>query len=173
MYVIRAGEGALSGILSSGGRVAAIINHEPRAALPESCPPPLGAIISKLLAFQVEHRYATAGEIRADLERLEGLHPSEVVYRWQLGLARVLERTTRWMLWNVEAETPLVSAIEERLDPQQFVRIHRSTIVNVTRVREIRPHTHGEYVLVLHDGTKLKASRSYSDRVRAFLEQIS
>ena len=57
----------------------AIINHEPRAALPESCPPALGAIISKLLAFQVEHRYATAGEIRADLEAfLRGEMPSAV-----------------------------------------------------------------------------------------------
>jgi eukaryotic-like serine/threonine-protein kinase len=57
----------------------AIVNHEPRAALPDSCPPALGAIISKLLAFQVEHRYASAEEIRADLETfLRGEVPSAV-----------------------------------------------------------------------------------------------
>jgi eukaryotic-like serine/threonine-protein kinase len=46
----------------------AITANAPRAPLPDSCPPALGAIISKLLAFQVEHRYPTAAAIRADLE---------------------------------------------------------------------------------------------------------
>lgn len=57
----------------------AIVSHEPRAALPDACPSALGAIISKLLAFQVEHRYGTAAQIRADLETfLRGEVPSAV-----------------------------------------------------------------------------------------------
>ena len=46
----------------------AIVSNAPRASLPESCPPALGAIISKLLAFQVEHRYPSAAAIKADLD---------------------------------------------------------------------------------------------------------
>lgn len=49
------------------------------------------------------------------------------------------------------------------LDPTQFLRIHRSTIVNVERVRELQPYFHGEYVVVLRDGTKLKLSRGHRD----------
>jgi two-component system, LytTR family, response regulator len=45
------------------------------------------------------------------------------------------------------------------LDPARFARIHRSTIVNLDRVKELQPHSHGEYVVVLHDGTRLKLSR--------------
>ena len=45
------------------------------------------------------------------------------------------------------------------LDPSRFARIHRSTIVNLARVKELQPWFHGEYVVVLHDGTKLKLSR--------------
>ena len=66
-----------------------------------------------------------------------------------------------------------LSEMEERLDSGTFARIHRSTIANLTRVREILPRSHGEYVLVLNGGARLKVSRSYSDRVRAFLEQMT
>ncbi|MEM6328543.1 MAG: LytTR family DNA-binding domain-containing protein [Bacteroidota bacterium] len=68
--------------------------------------------------------------------------------------------------------TPLAE-LERRLDPERFVRIHRSTIVNLDRVREARGHAHGEYVLGLRDGTRLKVSRTYSDRIRAFLDGLS
>ena len=59
--------------------------------------------------------------------------------------------------------------LERRLDPATFLRVHRSSIVNLDRVREVRVRPHGEYVLVLEDGTRLKVSRTYSDRVRAYL----
>ena len=49
------------------------------------------------------------------------------------------------------------------LDPARFVRIHRSTIVNVSRIRELQPYFHGEFIVLLHDGTRLKSSRSYRD----------
>ncbi len=54
-----------------------------------------------------------AGEIRARLERLEGRYPAEVVYRWHAGLARVLERTTRWTLANVDPDAPTERMIDE------------------------------------------------------------
>jgi len=56
--------------------------------------------------------------------------------------------------------------LEQRLDPQRFARVHRSTIVNVARVKELRPHHNGEYFLVLDSGQELKLSRSYKDKLR-------
>lgn len=55
--------------------------------------------------------------------------------------------------------------MESRLDGDQFVRIHRSAIVNVDHIRELQPWFHGEYVVMLHDGTRLMASRVFADRL--------
>jgi two-component system, LytTR family, response regulator len=55
--------------------------------------------------------------------------------------------------------------LERRLDPRRFARVHRSTIVNLQRVKEMRPHVNGEYFLVLDSGHELKLSRSYKDKV--------
>ncbi|WP_299582356.1 LytTR family DNA-binding domain-containing protein [uncultured Microbulbifer sp.] len=59
--------------------------------------------------------------------------------------------------------------LEQQLDPKLFQRIHRSTIVNLSRVREIRAHINGEYHLVLDNGECLKMSRSYKNKVQHFL----
>lgn len=58
-----------------------------------------------------------------------------------------------------------ISALEEQLSPDLFVRIHRSTIVNVNRVKEMQPLYHGDYAVLLQDGTRLTLSRSFRDRV--------
>ena len=62
-----------------------------------------------------------------------------------------------------------MKAIEARLDPERFVRIHRSAIVNIERVMQIEPYLHGEYVVILRDGTKLTSSRAHSAALRALL----
>ena len=59
--------------------------------------------------------------------------------------------------------------VEERLDPARFVRIHRSTVLNVDRARKIVPHPNGGAVVVLKDGSQLKMSRSYRERIHAAL----
>ncbi|MEK7727570.1 MAG: LytTR family DNA-binding domain-containing protein [candidate division KSB1 bacterium] len=56
-----------------------------------------------------------------------------------------------------------------RLDPRRFLRIHRSTAVNVDRIAELHPHFNGEYFILLHDGTKLKLSRTYRASLQALL----
>ncbi|MBI3262186.1 MAG: response regulator transcription factor [Acidobacteria bacterium] len=63
-----------------------------------------------------------------------------------------------------------ISGLEGRLDPDRFVRIHRSAIVNVDRIAELQPSFHGEYAVVLRDGTRLSSSRAYSARLRLLLE---
>ncbi len=59
--------------------------------------------------------------------------------------------------------------MELRLDPDVFVRIHRSAIVNSDRIRELQPWLHGEYVVILDDGTRLSASRVFSGRLNALI----
>jgi len=58
-----------------------------------------------------------------------------------------------------------MNKIEAQLDPAKFIRIHRSSIVNIDRIKELHPLFHGEYSLILNDGQKLTLSRSYRDRV--------
>jgi two-component system LytT family response regulator len=60
-----------------------------------------------------------------------------------------------------------MSALEARLDGRCFVRIHRSTIVNLERIRELQPTFHGEYAVVLRDGRELTLSRTYRDKLDA------
>ena len=61
-----------------------------------------------------------------------------------------------------------IAAVELRLALSGFVRIHRSTLVNVDRVKELRPQDKGEYAVLLNDGTELKLTRHY----RAALERL-
>jgi two-component system LytT family response regulator len=63
-----------------------------------------------------------------------------------------------------------MSAMADRLDPTRFARIHRSTIVNVSRIKKLEPHPNREYTVVLNDGTRLKLSRGYRDALRGHLE---
>ena len=58
-----------------------------------------------------------------------------------------------------------MSELERQLDPGQFTRIHRSAIVNLDRIREIRPEWHGEYEVALTTGATLRLSRGYRDRL--------
>lgn len=60
--------------------------------------------------------------------------------------------------------------LEATLDSEVFLRVHRSTIVNVRRIQRLRPHTNGEYYLVLAGGHELKLSRSYRDRLSKILD---
>lgn len=62
-----------------------------------------------------------------------------------------------------------MSKLEEQLDPGKFLRIHRSTIVNLERIQELQPAFHGDYVVLLRDGTRLTLSRSYRDKLQEIL----
>ena len=59
--------------------------------------------------------------------------------------------------------------LEDILDPRLFQRVHRSTIVNLRRVKSLRAHMNGEYFLTLEGGHELKLSRTYRDKVEYFL----
>src|SRR4030095_9323850 len=60
------------------------------------------------------------------------------------------------------------SGIESRLDPKKFFRIHRSTIVNIEKIKEMHPWFNGDYSVTLKDGTKLTLSSTYRERLKEF-----
>jgi two-component system LytT family response regulator len=57
-----------------------------------------------------------------------------------------------------------MNGIEAKLDPDRFLRIHRSTVVNIDRIKELHPMFSGDYAVLLRDGTELALSRNYRDR---------
>jgi two-component system LytT family response regulator len=61
-----------------------------------------------------------------------------------------------------------IATLEASLDPQEFLRIHRSVIVNVRHVRELETGPHGEYIVVLQGGARLQSSRSYHEKIKAW-----
>lgn len=60
-----------------------------------------------------------------------------------------------------------MNTLEKSLDPEMFLRIHRSVIVNVTRIRELQPALHGAYVLTLSTGVRLQSGRMYNEKLKA------
>jgi two-component system LytT family response regulator len=62
--------------------------------------------------------------------------------------------------------------IESKLDPGRFLRIHRSTIVNIERIKELHPWFNGDYAVTLKDGTKLTLSNSHKQKLKAFRHGI-
>ena len=60
------------------------------------------------------------------------------------------------------------TGIESKLDPKQFFRIHRSTIVNIERIKEMHPWFNGDYAVTLKDGSKLTLSSTYRERLKEF-----
>ncbi len=84
-----------------------------------------------------------------------------------------IEAAGNYVKLHVGAETHLLretmNALEGRLNAEQFVRIHRSTIVNLDRIQELQPWFHGDYRVILHDGTQLTLSRGYRQKLQELL----
>lgn len=65
-----------------------------------------------------------------------------------------------------------ISSLESQLDPKKFVRIHRSSIVRLDYIQELQPWFHGEYRVILHDGTQLTLSRNHRDKLQEALGKL-
>jgi two-component system, LytTR family, response regulator len=118
-------------------------------------------------------------QLAADLPRR---YPQILPIREDAGTIRLDVRTIDWidaagdyMCVHADGRTYVLretmKSLEAVLDPNVFQRVHRSTIVNVHRVKRLRPHTNGEYFLTLEDGQEIKLSRSYRDRVDQLLQR--
>jgi two-component system, LytTR family, response regulator len=66
-----------------------------------------------------------------------------------------------------------MNQLEGRLDARMFFRIHRSTIVNIRSIKELRPYFNGAFMILLRDDTKIYSSRGYHDRVDQIMNQLS
>jgi two-component system, LytTR family, response regulator len=126
---------------------------------------------------------AQSGEMTARLTALlEGRRPQSPYLRRLVvnGAGRILVVDVADIRW-IESEGNYVrlhttadahlhretmKALEARLDPEEFLRIHRSIIVRIDRVKELRPWFHGAYIVVLSDGTELSSSRGFSARLK-------
>lgn len=62
-----------------------------------------------------------------------------------------------------------IQTLQASLDPEVFLRIHRSLIVNLNQVKEIESATHGEFVLILHSGARLQSSRTYHEALKRWI----
>jgi two-component system, LytTR family, response regulator len=84
-----------------------------------------------------------------------------------------IEASDNYVNLHVGKESHLLretmNSLEQRLPSDRFLRISRSTIVNLDRVRELQPLFHGEYSVILRDGTRLSLSRGYRDRLSMLL----
>jgi two-component system LytT family response regulator len=60
--------------------------------------------------------------------------------------------------------------LETKLDPTKFVRIHRLSLINIERIKEMQPLFNGDYVVILHNGTQLTLSRTYREKLFALIE---
>ena len=59
-----------------------------------------------------------------------------------------------------------MGSLEARLDPNHFIRIHRSTIINVNYIEDLQPYFNGEFFITLRNGDRLKLSRNYKDKIK-------
>ncbi len=84
-----------------------------------------------------------------------------------------IEAAGNYVKLHVGRDTHLMretmAGIEKMLDSSRFLRIHRSAIVNLDRVREMQPWFSGEYTVILRDGTQLRLSRVYRDRLESWM----
>jgi two-component system LytT family response regulator len=95
------------------------------------------------------------------------------IYFLKAGEIDWIEAEGDYMKFHAGGRTHLLrdtmASLEARLDAARFIRIHRSTIVNIDRVKKLSPSFAGDYAVVLQDGTKLKLSRGYHERLQQLL----
>ncbi|WP_174274477.1 LytR/AlgR family response regulator transcription factor [Sphingomonas bacterium] len=130
-----------------------IAEHAPEAheALPESAEQPASNRYEKLINIK------DRGQIfRVDVDSIERIDAAGDYMCIYTGDNTLILRET-------------MKDLERRLDPRRFQRIHRSTIVNLDLVKQVKPHTNGECFLVLGSGAQVKVSRSYRDVVARFV----
>jgi len=128
-----------------------------------------------------------AGELDPEtlLERVTGpnrRYPEMITIRTGRDLLRIpcvdidwIDAAGDYMCVHAAGETHVLRAtmkqLESELDPDVFQRIHRSAMVNLSRVRKLRPHSNGEYFLTLDNGQELKLSRGHRDKVELLLQR--
>jgi two-component system, LytTR family, response regulator len=125
-----------------------------------------GRLAGLLEDLQARKRYLTRLVIRS-AGRIQFLRVEEIGW---------IEAADNYVRVHAGKESHLLretlQSLEARLDPQTFLRIHRSTIVNLDAIKELQPLFHGDYQVRLRDATELTLSRSYREKLLAPLGQF-
>ncbi|GGA86559.1 DNA-binding response regulator [Arenimonas soli] len=110
-----------------------------------------------------------AGERRLGGKDRLAIRDGNRTLRIELSSVRWIDAAGDYMCIHTDEETFVLRAtmreLENRLEPREFPRVHRSTLVNAARVVAMRPHLNGEQFLTLDCGHEIKLSRSYRDRI--------
>jgi len=121
---------------------------------------------------------ATSAAAGASARRYASMLPIRVgreTIRLDVAAIDWIDAAGDYMCVHAASQTHVLRAtmkeLEQMLDPQVFQRVHRSTIVNLARVRSLRPHLNGECFLKLESGQEVKLSRSFRDKVELLLDR--
>ena len=133
----------------------------------------------KTVLFEVAPEAAEEFESAEDMEsagrfeKLINIKDRGQIFRVEVGTIEHIEAAGDYMIISTGDNSLVLREtmkdLERRLDPRKFQRVHRSTIVNLDQVRQVKPHTNGECFLVLESGSEVKVSRSYRDVVARFV----
>lgn len=134
----------------------------------------LKEVLAEVAPDAVEDIDGGAPELSANrYEKLINIKDRGKIFRVDVDTIEVVEAAGDYMCIKTGDNTLILREtmkdLEKRLDPRRFQRVHRSTIVNLDLVREVKPHTNGECFLVLDSGSQVKVSRSYRDVVARFV----
>lgn len=125
------------------------------------------------LAAELDGTTATAGTRR--YARMLPIRSGRETLRLDVTTIDWIDAAGDYMCVHADGQTHVLRAtmkeLEEMLDPQVFQRVHRSTIVNLARVKSLRPHLNGECFLKLQSGQEVKLSRSFRDKVELLLDR--
>jgi two-component system LytT family response regulator len=136
-----------------------------------------GEAMEHVLARLGQREPGAAPDVAGLIRSLGEEHPERVAVRTTRGVEFVKVAEVAWVEAEgnyVKLHTPggaflvrrTLKAFAGQLDPRRFVQVHRSALVNVDRIARLEPWFHGEFVVIMDDGTRLASSRTYSANLR-------
>jgi two-component system, LytTR family, response regulator len=134
----------------------------------------LRAVVKAVAPAQGEDTQAMAAAMNAGAyEKIINVRDRGQIFRVDVDSIERIDAAGDYMCIHTSDQTLILREtmkdLEHRLDPKKFQRIHRSTIVNLALVKEVKPHTNGECFLTLGSGAQVKVSRSYREVVARFV----
>ena len=157
----------------------ALVRYQEESQLGDSKAMLLGAIDA--ITENVADRQASREKTKSELSSPEPVRKITIKDRDSIKLIKVddiawVDAAGDYMCVHAEGETHIMRCtmthLLEELDEKIFKRVHRSTIVNLTFIEQVIPHTKGEYFLMLGNGERIKVSRNYRGVIKAFLDSM-
>ena len=132
----------------------------------------VGLVDARLLALHTERRAASEAIAPRYLTRI-AVKSGGRAFFVRTSDVDWIEASDNYVRLHVGATSYLVReslrTLESKLDPDDFLRVHRSAMVNVDAIRELQPWFHGDQVIILRSGARLTCSRRYDERLRQML----